>query len=148
MDPEQSTGRGNIKSVPGAPGWLSRLSVQLHSGHDLTVPEFEPRIRLCADSSEPGACFGFCVSLSLWPSPRSCSVSLCLKNNKCKKKKIKKNATLPFVTAWMDLESIMLSEISHKRKTNTTLFHFYVESKNQPNNPSHMVIREASLQKQ
>ena len=23
--------------------------------------EFEPRIRLCADGSEPGACFGFCV---------------------------------------------------------------------------------------
>ena len=31
--------------------------------------EFEPRVRLCADSSEPGAYFGFCVSLSLFPSP-------------------------------------------------------------------------------
>ena len=30
---------------------------------------FEPRIGLCADSWEPGACFGFCVSLSLCPSP-------------------------------------------------------------------------------
>ena len=39
------------------------------SGHDLTIREFKPRIRLCADSSEPGACLGFCVSLSLWPSP-------------------------------------------------------------------------------
>ena len=38
------------------------------SGHDLTVGEFEPRVRLCADSSEPGAYFRFCVSLSL-PSP-------------------------------------------------------------------------------
>ena len=35
------------------------------SGHDLTVCEFEPRVGLCAHSSEPGACFGFCVSLSL-----------------------------------------------------------------------------------
>ena len=35
------------------------------SGHDLVVREFEPRIRLCADSSEPGACFGFSLSLSL-----------------------------------------------------------------------------------
>ena len=35
------------------------------SGHDLTVREFEPRVGLCADGSEPGACFGFCVSLSL-----------------------------------------------------------------------------------
>ena len=32
------------------------------------VHEFEPRFRLCADSSEPGVCFGFCVSLSLCPS--------------------------------------------------------------------------------
>ena len=27
------------------------------SGHDLTVWEFEPHIRLCADSLEPGVCF-------------------------------------------------------------------------------------------
>ena len=29
---------------------------------------FKPRLRLCADSSESGACFGCCVSLSLGPS--------------------------------------------------------------------------------
>ena len=39
------------------------------SGHDLTVREFEPCVRLCADSSEPGACFRFCVSLSLSDPP-------------------------------------------------------------------------------
>ena len=53
------------------------------SGHDLTVREFEPRIRLCADSSEPGACFGFCVSLSLSAPPLfmlSLSVSKINKN--------------------------------------------------------------------
>ena len=41
----------------------------LVSGHDLTVREFESRVRLCADSSEPGACFRFCVFLSPCPSP-------------------------------------------------------------------------------
>ena len=46
------------------------------SGHDLAVCEFEPRVGLCADGSEPGACFGSCVSLSL--------------NNKHLKKKKKK----------------------------------------------------------
>ena len=52
------------------------------SGHDLTVHEFEPRVGPCADSSEPGACFGFCVFLSLCPSP-TCAVSLSLsKTNK------------------------------------------------------------------
>ena len=48
---------------------VKRPTPDLSSGHDLTVREFEPCIRLCADSSESGACFGFCVSLSLCPSP-------------------------------------------------------------------------------
>ena len=51
-----------------APGWRSRLNVQLQPGHDLAVREFEPRVGLWADGSEPGACFRFCVSLSLCPS--------------------------------------------------------------------------------
>ena len=46
----------------------------------ISVFEFEPRVGLCADSSEPGACFGFCL-LSL-PLP----LVLCLsKINKQKK---------------------------------------------------------------
>ena len=44
----------------GAPGWLS---------HDLVVRDFEPRVGLCADSLEPGVCFGFCVCFSLCPLP-------------------------------------------------------------------------------
>ena len=31
------------------------------------VREFRPRVGLCADSWEPGACFGLCVSLSAPP---------------------------------------------------------------------------------
>ena len=51
---------------------------------------FEPRIGLCADSSEPGTCFGFCVSLSLCPSSAS-ALSLSQKINKhLKKKQLKK----------------------------------------------------------
>ena len=49
----------------GLVGWASDFD----SGHDLTVREFEPRVGLWADGSEPGACFRFCVSLSLCPSP-------------------------------------------------------------------------------
>ena len=45
----------------GSVGWASDFG----SGHDLTIREFEPHVGLCVDSSEPGACFGFCVSLSL-----------------------------------------------------------------------------------
>ena len=67
----------------GAPGWRSRLSVRLQPGHDLAVREFEPRVGLWADGSEPGACFGFCVSLSLCPSPvHALSLSVPPKINK------------------------------------------------------------------
>ena len=48
---------------------VKHLTLDVGSGCDHTVCEFEPCIRLCADSSEPGACFRFCVSLSLCPSP-------------------------------------------------------------------------------
>ena len=59
------------------PGWLSLLSSRLWP----MVHEFEPHIGLCADSSEPGACFrsvspslsappllALCISLSLFLS--------------------------------------------------------------------------------
>ena len=50
--------------------WVAQsVKRRLQPGHDLAVREFEPRVRLWADGSEPGACFRFCVSLSLCPSP-------------------------------------------------------------------------------
>ena len=81
----------------GAPGWRSRLSVRLQPGHDLAVREFEPRVGLWADGSEPGACFRFCVSLSLCPSPvYALSLSVAKINKRWKKIffKIKKNPFL------------------------------------------------------
>ena len=45
---------------------------------------------------------------------------------------IKKNGTLPFVAAWMDLEHRILSEVS-QTMTNIVLYHLYVESKNDTN---------------
>ena len=47
---------------------------------------------------------------------------------------IKKNEIWPFATTWMDLESIMLSELVRWRKTNTIWFHQYVESKKKNQN--------------
>ena len=49
----------------GSVGW----AIDSSSGHDLKVCEFRPRVGLCADSSEPGASFRFCVSLSLCAPP-------------------------------------------------------------------------------
>ena len=43
---------------------------------------------------------------------------------------IKKNEILPFATTWMDLEGIMLSEIS-QRKTTIIWLHSYEEFKRQ-----------------
>ena len=68
----------------GSVGYVTDLS----SSRDLTVREFEPRVGLCAGSSEPAACFGFCVSLSLCPSPsHALSLSLSLSKINIKKKK-------------------------------------------------------------
>ena len=69
-----------------APGWLSRLNVPLQLRSGLTVREFEPRIGLCAYSSEPGPPFRFCVSLSLWHSPAH-TLSLSKINKHLKNKK-------------------------------------------------------------
>ena len=51
------------------------LTLDFSSGRDLAICELEPRVGLCTDSSEPGARFGFCVSLSLCLSP-ACALSL------------------------------------------------------------------------
>ena len=76
----------------GGRGWRLGGSVReasdFLSGHNLTVREFVPRVGLCADSLEPGACLGFCMSLSLCPTP-ACTLSLSLKNEQ-RLKKLKK----------------------------------------------------------
>ena len=41
---------------------------------------------------------------------------------------IKKNDIMPFAATWMELETFILSEV-RKRKSNTTYYHLYVESK-------------------
>ena len=81
------------KQLGGAPGWRSQLSVRLQPGHDPVVREFEPRIGLWADGSEPGACFRFCVSLSLCPFPVHVLSLSVPKINKTKNKKQINTAT-------------------------------------------------------
>ena len=62
---------------------VKHLTLDFGSGHDLTVHEFRPCVGLCANSSEPGAYFGFCVFLSLCPSPIH-ALSLSLKKTTTK----------------------------------------------------------------
>ena len=42
-----------------------------------------------------------------------------------------KNIFLPFVTAWMDLENVMLSETSQSEKDKYHMIHLYVETNEQ-----------------
>ena len=53
---------------------------------------------------------------------------------------IKKEEILPFVTTWLDLEGIMLSEIN-QRKTNTVLLDSYVEYKKKKSKPTNTDIK-------
>ena len=58
---------------------VKRQTFDIGSGHDLTVGEFDPCIRLCADSAEPAS---DSLSPSLCPSPtHALSLSLSLKIN-------------------------------------------------------------------
>ena len=47
----------------------------------------------------------------------------------------KRKEILPYVTTWMNLEDIILSEINQTQKTNITWSYVYVESKKQKSNP-------------
>ena len=55
--------------------WLAQSvehpTLDFGSGHDLTVHEFKPRVRLCADITEPA-----CDSLSLSLSPSASALPL------------------------------------------------------------------------
>ena len=69
----------NLKNKIARGAWLAQSVERLTSAQVMilhAVRGFEPHIQLCADSS---ACFGFCVSLSVCPSPtcvRMCALSL------------------------------------------------------------------------
>ena len=79
------------------------------SGHDITVYEFEPHIGLRVNSSEPGVCFRFFVSLC--PSPtRTCLLSL----SKTKFKK-KKSVTQRYLENAQIFEKTYF-QITHKSK--------------------------------
>ena len=57
-------GTGDSRRLGGSVGGASDFGL----GHDLTGCGFEPHVGVCADSSEPGACFQFRVCSSPCPS--------------------------------------------------------------------------------
>ena len=42
---------------------------------------------------------------------------------------IKKHKIMPFAATWMELATLILSEVSQKKKSNTIWYHLFVESK-------------------
>ena len=70
---------------------VQHLTLGFSSGHDLTVHEFEPCVRLSTGGAEPAwdpLSLPVCLSVSLpLPCSLSLSLSVSLKINKLKKKK-------------------------------------------------------------
>ena len=62
----------NEMRLGGSVGWASGFG----SGHDLAVCEFQLRVGVCADGSEPGASFRLCVPFSFCPHPLTVCSSL------------------------------------------------------------------------
>ena len=73
----------NLKVLRWWGAWVAQMvkgpSLDFHAGHDLTVPEFEPRVGLCMDSTEP-AWDPLAPSLSLSALLPLTPLSLSLKN--------------------------------------------------------------------
>ena len=78
------------------------------SGQDHVVSEFEHRIRLCVGSSEPGACFRFCVHLSAPPTPAFSKINI---------KKIKKKCYFLKKFIYFEREFVQTGEGQRERKT-------------------------------
>ena len=57
---------------------------------------------------------------------------------------IEKNEIMPFAATWMDLEIIMLSEVS-QRKTSIICYHLYVESKKKKNDTNELIYKTETL---
>ena len=87
------------------PIWGARWLILVKHRLRLRSWVWAPCVWLCADSSEPGACFRFCLSVSLCPTPvlLARSLSPCLskinikKNNNKKKKHQPTGGTRVFV---------------------------------------------------
>ena len=64
---EEGRGGGKGRRKDGRGAWMAQSVERPTSAQVMISPvrEFEPRVGLCADHSEPGACFAFCDSLSL-----------------------------------------------------------------------------------
>ena len=75
-----------LKNHSGLWGAWVAQSVKHPTSAQVMISRFgssSPRVGLCADSSELGACFRFCVSLSLCPSPvHALSLSVSKRNKK------------------------------------------------------------------
>ena len=83
--------------------------------------EFKPRVRFCADSSESGVCFGFCVSLSLCPSLTSILSFSFSKINKNIKKFFLKPQHL-WTKSWLSVYTSYLARVPFQEEKKKSTF--------------------------
>ena len=54
---------------------------------------------------------------------------------------IKKNETMPFAATWMELEIIILNEVSQTEKDKYHIIHLYVESKKKKRDTNELIYK-------
>ena len=101
-------------SSPGTPVFIAALFIIAKTWKQPERPSTDEWIKkLCC------VCVCVCVCVCIYTHTHTHTHTI---------QPLKTNKILPFAATWMDLESIMLSEVS-QRKTNIVWYHLYVASK-------------------
>ena len=112
---------------------LKKLKIELP--YDLTVPLlgiYLEKSIIQKDTCAPMFIAALFTIARTWKQPKCSSIEEQMKQMYIYRMEyysaIKKNEIMPSATTWIDLEVVILREVS-QRKTNTICHHLYVESK-------------------
>ena len=119
MDIHQKLKKQNYYMIEQFHSWMFIQRKEKHEIEKIYVPLYSP------------LCLALFTIAKIWKQPKRSLINECIKKMWYKYVMdyylvIKENEIVPFVTTWIDLEGIMLSEIS-PRKTNAAWFHLHMK---------------------